>query len=197
MREVPTRSEFLQKLAQAIVSLDPDAAERLTHQALEAGVDPNDAVVNGLAIGMKEIGDTWQRLEIFLPEVMVASEAFLSAMKILRPHMKSAAERRFEGTMVMGTIFGDIHEVGKEVAIPVFQATIPIDVIDLGVDVPPEKFVEAVRERGAQIVGLGTYMSETFMHTQTVVEALKKAGLREKVKIICGGPAVDENYARQ
>jgi 5-methyltetrahydrofolate--homocysteine methyltransferase len=98
--------------------------------------------------------------------------------------------------MVIGTIYGDIHTVGKDVAIPVFEAA-GFDVIDLGAAVPDEKFVEAVREHKPQLVGLGTYMTSTFMHTRETVKALADAGLRAGVKVICGGPAVDAPTARK
>ncbi|MGB9604870.1 MAG: cobalamin B12-binding domain-containing protein, partial [Bryobacteraceae bacterium] len=93
-------------------------------------------------------------------------------------------------------IHGDIHTVGKDVAVPVFQAA-GYDVIDLGVDVPDEHFVEAIREHQPDIVGLGTYMTSTFMHTRETVRVIEQAGLRDRVKIICGGPAVDPDAARR
>jgi 5-methyltetrahydrofolate--homocysteine methyltransferase len=109
---------------------------------------------------------------------------------------KDSASRAFLASIVMDTIFGDIHTVGKDVAIPVFESA-GFNAIDLGIDVSPDKFVKAAIENKAELVGLGTYMSETFFHVPEVVDAFKKAGIRDRVKIICGGPAVDPETARK
>lgn len=190
------REEIFKKLADAVENYDADEAKNVALEALRNNLDPLQAVTKGLAVGMKRIGEKWQKLEVFMPEVASAADAFMEAMNVLRPRMTGESRTDFAGTMIIGTIFGDIHTVGKEVAIPVFQAE-GINVIDLGVDVSAEKFVEAVNQYSPEIVGLGTYMSETFMNTSAVIEGLKNAGLRDKVKVICGGPAVNENLARK
>jgi len=189
--------EILKKLKEAVIGMNADGARIAAEEALRTGLDPADAIVGGLSEGMRTVGDRFGKMEIFLSEVLASADAYYAALNVLKPKMSSEkAQRAFTATMVMGTIFGDIHTVGKDIAIPVFESA-GFNVIDLGIDVPPDKFVEAVIQSGAELVGLGTYMSETFFHVPEVVEAFRRAGLREKVKIICGGPAVDPEAARK
>jgi methylmalonyl-CoA mutase cobalamin-binding domain/chain len=186
--------DILSKLTEAIVSLNADAAREAAKEALEASLDPAESI-RALAKGMRIIGEKWNKMEVFMPEVLVAADAFYAGMEVLGSILEARKdEQPFTGTMVIGTIYGDVHTVGKDVAKAVFAAEIGLKVIDLGVEVPSKKFVEAVKEYDANIVGIGTYMSETFYNTPKVVEALKNAGLREKVIIVCGGPAV--NYSK-
>jgi len=189
--------EILTKLKDAVIGMDADGARMAAEEALRSGLDPADAIVKGLSEGMRAVGDRFGKMKIFLSEVLASADAYYAALEILKPKLsKERAQRDFIATMVIGTIFGDIHTVGKEVAIPVFESA-GFNVIDLGIDVPPEGFVEAVIGNGAELVGLGTYMSETFFHVPEVVKAFEKAGIRERVKIICGGPAVDSETARR
>jgi methanogenic corrinoid protein MtbC1 len=187
----------LRKLTQAVVDLDEAAVRAAAEEALKARIDLRDAV-RALAEGMRIIGEKWQRCEVFMPEVLVAADAFYAGMDVLLPELSGkAGEEAFSGVMVIGTIYGDVHTVGKDVAKAVFAAELNLRVIDLGVEVPSHKFVEAVREYNADIVGLGTYMSETFFNAPKVIEALEKAGLRDKVIVVCGGPAVDMRTAKR
>jgi len=189
------QEEILAKLSDAIVSLDAEAARKAANEAKEANVDPT-AAIRALAKGMRAIGEKWNRMEVFMPEVLVAADAFYAGMEVIGRTLETEENKKiFTGTMVIGTIYGDVHTVGKDVAKAVFAAEIGVKVVDLGIEVPSEKFVDAVKQYDANIVGLGTYMSETFYNTPTVVEALKKAGLRDKVIVVCGGPAVNRNKA--
>jgi len=191
------QEEILAKLSDAIVSLDAEAARKAAKEAKEANVDPT-AAIRALAKGMRAIGEKWNRLEVFMPEVLVAADAFYAGMEVIGRTLETEENKEiFTGTMVIGTIYGDVHTVGKDVAKAVFAAEIGVKVVDLGIEVPSEKFVDAVKQYDANIVGLGTYMSETFYNTPTVVEALKKAGLRDKVIVVCGGPAVNCNKAME
>lgn len=189
--------KILTKLKEAVIEMDACAARAAAEEALREGLDPADAIVRGLSDGMRTVGERFGKMEIFLSEVLTSADAYYAALAILRPKMsRDGVQRAFAATLVMGTIFGDIHTVGKDVAIPVFESA-GFNVIDLGTDVPPDRFVEAAIENKAELVGLGTYMSETFFHVPEVVEAFKRAGIREKVRIICGGPAVDAVAARR
>ena len=189
-------NEILNMLADAIVRLDRKSVPALAQQALDAGLPPHLIITEGLSKGMKIIGEQFKRNEVYIPEVLVACDAYYAGLNIVRPHITKSEKQKFLGTMVIGTIYGDVHTVGKDVAIPIFEAA-GLNVIDLGVGVPPEGFVKAVEEHEAQIVGLGTYMTSSFMHTKDVVEALKEAGVRNRVKIICGGPSVNAEAARR
>ncbi|MEM2195138.1 MAG: cobalamin-dependent protein [Candidatus Methanomethylicia archaeon] len=180
-----------EQLINGIVSLDNEAVRKAAQEAIEVRMNPVD-VLRALAEGMKIVGKKWSELEFFMPEVLVAADAFYTGMEIIEPILiAKKSENVFTGTMVIGTIFGDIHTIGKSVAKAIFTAELGLRVIDLGVDVPPTKFVEAIKEYNADIVGLGTYMSETFYNIPKVIETLKNAGLRDKVVIVCGGPAVE------
>lgn len=189
------QEDILKRLTDAVVSLNAEAAKKAAEQALKARLEPAESI-RALARGMRIIGEKWNRMEVFMPEVLVAADAFYAGMDVLGPALEAKkGEQPFTGTMVIGTIFGDVHTVGKDVAKAVFAAEIGLKVIDLGVEVPSKRYVEAVKEYGAHVVGIGTYMSETFYNTPKVVEALKNAGLRDKVVVVCGGPAVDYRKA--
>ena len=188
-------SEILQEIAAAVMALDQKRVEELSDKA-RATHSPYEIIADGLSLGMKTIGQQFKAGEVFIPEVMVACDCYYAGLKIVKPHISPRDESYFIGKIVIGTIHGDIHTVGKDVAVPVFEAA-GFNVIDLGVAVPDEKFVAAVRQHKPDIVGLGTYMTPTFMHTKETVRALTEAGLRESVKIICGGPSVDGDAARK
>ncbi|MDH7570972.1 MAG: cobalamin-dependent protein [Armatimonadota bacterium] len=188
--------ELLDRLAQAVIQLDKKAAAAAAEEALAAGVSPFAIIAEGLSRGMQTVGEAFKRSEVFIPEVLVACDAYYAGLNVVKPHLDAGDRNRYTATMVIGTIYGDIHTVGKDVAIPVFQAA-GFQVIDLGVAVPDEKFVEAVKQYQPELVGLGTYMTATFMHTRETVRCLVEAGLRDRVKVICGGPSVDAETARK
>jgi 5-methyltetrahydrofolate--homocysteine methyltransferase len=189
-------SETLAQLSAAVECLDLKGVGPLVEKALETGLAPEDVLTNGLSRGMQRVGLQFNAGEMFMPEVLVASEVYLAGLEIVRPLLSAAGRTHTIGTMVLGSIHGDIHTVGKLVAIPVFEAN-GLRVIDLGENVDDEAFADAIRTHQPEIVGFGTYMTSTFMHTKETVAVIEKAGLRERVKIICGGPAVDANAARR
>lgn len=186
----------LQRLAQAVLELDLENVGPIVEDCLAAGLSPAAILSGGLSAGMRQVGEKFKQGEIFMPEVLVACDAYYRGLEILRPLIGRAGCAEARGKLIIGTIYGDIHTVGKDVAAPVFQAA-GYEVIDLGVDVPDERFVEAIREHSPDVVGLGTYMTSTFMHTRETVRVIREAGLRDRVKIICGGPAVDAGAARR
>jgi 5-methyltetrahydrofolate--homocysteine methyltransferase len=190
------KAERLQKLAQAVLEMDVEGIVPLIEDSLAAGLSPVEILAEGLSAGMRQVGERFKQGEIFMPEVLVSCDVYYRGLEILRPLIRQTGGGPVRGKMIIGTIYGDIHSVGKDVAVPVFQAA-GYDVIDLGVDVPDERFVEAIREYEPDIVGLGTYMTSTFMHTRETVRVIEQAGLRDRVKIICGGPAVDPAAARR
>ena len=191
-----SKGDILRRLAEGVVSLNPDAVREAAQDAVRVGIEPSEAIRRGLSEGMRIVGEKWKTMEYFMSEIIMAADAYMQGLDVLKQRLTPADSSQFLATMVIGTIYGDIHSIGKAIAVPVFQAS-GLNVIDLGVDVPPQKFVEAVKQYNAEIVGLGTYMSETFFNTPIVIEALKKAGLRDRVKVICGGPAVDARTAKR
>lgn len=188
-------ADVLQRIADAIVRLEQPEVERLTREALDS-LPPKDILTHGLAHGLQLIGWQFQAGEAFLPELMVACDCHQAGWSLVRPHLVINGHTPFRGRIVLGSIHGDIHTVGKDVAVPLFQSA-GFDVVDLGAAVADEQFVDAVRTHRPDIVGLGTYMTATFMHTRDTVRALRDAGVREGVKIICGGPSVDAGAARR
>lgn len=191
-----SNAEMLAQLAGAVENLDSKNVKPLVEQALAAGLKSSDILTNGLSEGMRRVGKAFNTGDMFMPEVLVACDVYFAGLAVVRPLLLAGGDDHIIGTMVMGNIHGDIHTVGKNVAMPVFEAN-GIRVIDIGVSADDEAFVEAIRRHNPQIVGFGTYMTSTFMHTKETVAAIEKAGLRKQVKIICGGPAVDADAARR
>ena len=187
--------DLIQELKKAVAEQDIKMVEGLAHQVLDNEVDIFDAISKGLCGGMQEVGEMWKRMEVFFPEVMASVEAYYTGLNILKPHMKAEDKMRNAGTMVIGTIWGDLHTVGKDICIPVFEGE-GFDVIDLGTDVEADKYIEAVKKYKPDVLGLGTYMSETFTHTDKLVKKLREEGIVGDLPIIiCGGPAVDREIA--
>jgi len=195
-QQVMSESDILRQLSAAVENLDLKGVVPLVQGALREGLPPSRVLTEGLSAGMREVGAKFNTGELFMPEVLVACDVYFAGLEVVRPLLKAGQEDHVLGTIIMGNIYGDVHTVGKQVAMPVFEAS-GFRVIDLGEDLNDEAFVDGIRRHHPQIVGFGTYMTSTFMHTQQAVEAIAKAGLRDRVKIICGGPAVDAEAARR
>lgn len=191
-----SETEILSQLSAAVENLDFKGVVPLTQGALKEGLSPSRVLTDGLSAGMREVGKKFNSGDMFMPEVLVACDVYFAGLAVVRPLLAAGADAHSLGTIIMGNIHGDVHTVGKQVAMPVFEAS-GFKVIDLGEDLNDEAFVEGIRKHKPQIVGFGTYMTSTFMHTKQTVEAIVKAGLRDSVKIICGGPAVDAEAARR
>ncbi len=189
-------SQKLERLARMVLEMDAEGIGPLVQECLAGGLPPASVLAEGLSAGMRQVGEKFKNGEIYMPEVLVSCDVYYRGLEAVRPLIQAQGAQGSRGRMVLGTIYGDIHTVGKDVAAPVFQAA-GYEVIDLGVDVPDGQFVEAIREHAPHIVGLGTYMTSTFMHTGETVRVIAAAGLRPRVKIICGGPAVDAGAARR
>ncbi len=189
-------AQRLERLAQLVLGLDAEATARAVEDCLRASVAPMRVLTQGLSAGMRLVGEKFKNGEIYMPEVLVACDVYYRSLALIRPYITTSDLQAGRGKVILGTIHGDIHTVGKDVAIPVFQAA-GYEVVDLGINVPDGRFVEAIREHRPHIVGLGTYMTSTFMHTGETVRKITEAGLRSQVKIICGGPAVDAAAARR
>jgi len=189
------KEEILDKLRDAIVNLDIDDVKKACKEAIEAGVPAYKAVTDGMAKGMEIVGEKYENGEYFLAELIMAGETMKEGMKVLEPHMKSGDVKKI-GKVVIGTVRGDLHDIGKNVVVTLLNAS-GFDVIDLGVDVPPEKFVEAIKENNPGIVGMSALLTTTMIEMESVVKALKEAGLREKVKIIIGGAPITQEFAEK
>lgn len=179
----------IERLADAILSMKPEEAKAAAEDCMAKGLDIVEVIKKGIADPFTVLGERFKRMEVFLPELMAAAEAFYEAFDVIKPEFeKGMLKNQFWATMVIGTIFGDIHTVGKDIFIPIAIAE-GINVIDLGIDVPPEKFVEAIRKHDPDIIGFGTYMAETVYNSKVVLKAIEEAGLRGNRVVAAGGPA--------
>jgi len=189
------KEEILGKIRDAIVNLDIDNIGRLCEEAVRAGVPAYEVVMEGMAKGMEIVGEKYERNEYFLAELIMAGETMKEGMKVLEPYLK-AGELKKIGKVVIGTVRGDLHDIGKNIVATLLSAA-GFDVIDLGVDVPPEKFVEAVRENSPDIVGMSALLTTTMVEMEDIIKELKKAGLRDKVKVIIGGAPITREFAEK
>ena len=161
-------SALLERLAKAIEGMDANAVKSLAKEALAAGMSPATVLNDGLSLGMRRVGQQFNAGDMFMPEVLVACDVYFAGLEVVRPLLAASGGENVLGTMVLGNIHGDIHTVGKNVAVPVFEAN-GLRVIDVGESLDDQVFVEAIRKHKPQIVGLGTYMTSTFMHTKETV----------------------------
>jgi corrinoid protein of di/trimethylamine methyltransferase len=189
--------ELFAGLKQAVIDGDANAAATLAEKALADGVSPLDAIDKGLVPGLSFVGEEFGKGELFLPDMMLAARAMQRATAILEPELKAQAqERSVLGRVVIGTVKGDIHEIGKNL-VGMMLATSGFEVKDLGVDVAPERFVEAAQEFNADIVGVSALLTTTMAGQRTVVEQLAAAGLHPKVKVVVGGAPASATWAAE
>jgi 5-methyltetrahydrofolate--homocysteine methyltransferase len=189
------RVEVLARLRDCVVNLDIDGVKRAAKEAIDAGVTPYEAIMEGMAKGMEIVGQKYEAGEYFLAELIMAGETMKEGLSVLEPYMKTG-DMKHIGKVVIGTVEGDLHDIGKNVVITLLTAS-GFEVIDLGVDVPAEKFVEAVKQYKPDIVAMSALLTTTMVNMAKVIKALEQAGLRDKVKIIVGGAPLTEEYAKQ
>ncbi len=185
--------ELLEELAQALINGNAPKTKELTQKALEQGLSPTQILNEGLIVGMNEVGRGFKNNEFYVPEVLIAARAMHAAMDVLKP-LLAASDVQPVGTVVIGTVKGDLHDIGKNLVAMMLEGG-GFNVIDLGVDVSPEKFLQAVREHKPNIVGLSALLTTTMPAMKTTIEALKEAGVRDQVKVIIGGAPVTQRFA--
>jgi corrinoid protein of di/trimethylamine methyltransferase len=184
-------------MKQSIVEGDLDRARDLSQQALAQGISPLEAINRGFALGLTTVGEQFAEGELFLPDLVLAGEAMKAVLAILEPEIrKTGTTREMLGKVVLGTVKGDIHEIGKTLVGTMLSAS-GFEVFDLGVDVPFETFAVKAKELEADIVGLSALLTTTMTGQKDVVEALERHGLRPRVKIIIGGAPVTESWAKE
>jgi len=188
---------LFEAMRQSVIDGDTAAASSLAEQALATGVPPLDAIDRGYVPGLSHVGQQFAEGELFLPDMMLAARAMQKALAVLEPELKRlATTRTVVGRVVMGTVKGDIHEIGKNL-VGMMLSTSGFEVTDLGVDVAPERFVDAARERNADIVGVSALLTTTMAGQRTVVEALAAAGLRPQTRVIVGGAPASAAWATE
>jgi corrinoid protein of di/trimethylamine methyltransferase len=189
-------NEIIEKLTNSIIMGEPEVTVEATQEALSAGIEPMDIIHQGLMPGMNVVGEKFSSGEYFLPDLIIAADGMQQAMELLEPELHKRQQAiESAGTVVIGTVKGDIHEIGKSLVATMLSAN-GFKVIDLGVDVPTQKFVDQVKETGADIVGLSALLTTTMTVQREVIQALTVAGIREKVKVIVGGAPVTRSWAK-
>ena len=183
-------------LAKAVIDIDEDRAYELVEQLIKDRIDPKD-IIEILREGVVVVGEKFNKKEYFLTELVMAGEIFTQAAKLLEPHMKEVvSDGSSVESIVIGTVQGDVHDIGKNIFVTLLKSA-GYNAVDLGVDIPPEKFVEKVIETGAKIVAYSGLLTVALESMNATTEALKTAGLRDKVKIIIGGLPVDELWMKE
>ena len=190
------KSEWFEKASQSILDTDEAAACNIAKQSLEAGMDPLEMINEGFAAGIRKMGDLFDRGEVFLPGLIIASEAMMAAVKILEEALPKDAQQEKLGVIVIGTVEGDIHDIGKGIIVTMLNVH-GYEVHDLGRDVPIEEFVKKAREVNADVVGSSAMMTTTQIGQKKLEQALKEAGLRCKVKTMVGGAVATAHWAKR
>ncbi len=182
-------------LHDAILTGDARKAEEVTKQALEEGADPTELLSKYMIPAMDEVGNKFECNEYFVPELLIAARAMKAALELLTPRLAESGAKA-AGRVVIGTVKGDLHDIGKNLVASMLEGG-GFEVVDLGVDVPPEKFVEAAQEKEGTIVAMSALLTTTMTNMSTVIDALEQAGLRDKVRVMVGGAPVTQEFADQ
>ena len=188
-------SELLGKMAESLIAGKVDEVTDLTKEALDANVSSKDILEKGLLAGMEVVGKRFKANEMFIPEVLRCAKCMHGAMEILRPLL---AETGVEtaGTFVIGTVKGDLHDIGKNLVGMMFEGA-GFKVVDLGIDLAPAAFVEAIKEHNANLFGMSALLTTTMPKMGETINAIKEAGLRDQVKIMIGGAPVTGEFAKE
>ncbi len=187
------KEKYLVSLKESIVNLDFNAVVEVAKEAMDAGVDPHLAITDGMVPGMTIVGEKFESGEYFLAELVVAGEVMKEGMEVINPYLKGDSAKRL-GKVVIATVEGDNHDLGKSIVTTLLRVY-NFEVVDLGIDVPTDKIINAVKERKPDIVGLSALLTQSMPEMGEVIKALKVAGLREKVKVIVGGSPVTSEFA--
>ncbi|MBI3989067.1 MAG: corrinoid protein [candidate division NC10 bacterium] len=185
----------LKMLAEAVIRGDAKECARLTQEGLDNGLSPQVLLNDGLMAGMAVIGERFKCNDIYVPEVLIAARAMKAGMVILRPKLAETGAKPV-GKVVAGTVKGDLHDIGKNIVCMMLEGA-GFQVTDLGNDVAPERFIQAIKEQEAQIVGMSALLTTTMLNMKGTIEALKAAGLREKVRVMVGGAPVTQRFAEE
>jgi len=187
--------ELFEAMKQSIIDGDPDQAREVSQRAIAEGINPLEAIHRGFLPGLNLIGEQFEQGEMFLPDLVLAGEAMKAATAILEPEIqKTGRKREMLGKVILGTVNGDIHEIGKTLVGTLLSAS-GFEVFDLGVDVPLEMFAEKAQELDADLVGISALLTTTMTGQKGVVEALERHGLRPRVKVMIGGAPVTQSWA--
>ena len=185
----------IQQIRNCILSFDRASINDKVQEALDSGITPESILNEGMIAAMAEVGRLFEEGEFFVPEMLVAAKTMQTGLAFLKPHLVEAGVES-AGKVVLGTVKGDLHDIGKNLVGMMLEGG-GFEVIDIGVDVPPEKFVEAVQAGDVKIIGLSALLTTTMPGMKSTIEALKDAGLRGNVRVIVGGAPITEAYAQE
>jgi corrinoid protein of di/trimethylamine methyltransferase len=188
--------EMYKRLAQAVIEGEPEDAEALAKEALEQGLDPLVCITEGLTAGIQQVGKLFASGEYYLPDLIIGADAMKVALDVLEPMLAGDQQRDVVGRIVLGTVEGDLHEIGKTLVGTMLTAN-GFLVTDIGVDKKPEEFIAAIKETDADIVGASALLTTTMLQQKKLVDLLEETGLREKVKVMIGGAPVTEAFAKE
>jgi len=186
--------DALKKLKDAIVDGEPEAAKEATQELLDNGVSPID-IIKGMGEAMDVVGKKYEEKEYFVPDLVMAAEAMNEGLQLLLPKLESTSSE-FMGKIVMGVCQGDVHDIGKNIVVAMLRGA-GFYVVDLGIDVPPQKFIETIEKENPQIVGASSYISTTIDELKRLNEEMKKASVRDRVKYLIGGASVYPKHVEE
>jgi len=186
------KEQLIKEAAKSIIDADKAKAEELAKSAIAAGIDPLEVINEGFSVGIAKVGDLFGRGELFLPELILSAEAMKVATDILNAALPKGAKKR--GKVVMGTAQGDIHDIGKSMVVSFLQAN-GFEVYDVGRDVEMQKFIDKAQEVDADIIGMSALLTTTMSGQKTLIEELKRAGLRDRFKVMVGGAPATQRWA--
>lgn len=185
--------KIYEKLSTAILEGDSGTSVEYVQKGLDKGLEPNDVLNNGLIVGMNEVGVRFKRGDMFVPEVLMSAEAMSEGMTLLRP-LLAASGVKMAGKIVMGTVKGDLHDIGKNLVSMMCEGA-GFEIVNLGFDVAPDKFIEAIKEHQPEIIGMSAMLTTTMRAMGHTIKAIEEAGFRDQVKVMVGGAPVDQEFA--
>jgi 5-methyltetrahydrofolate--homocysteine methyltransferase len=186
-------SDLLEQLSTAILEGDAETTTKLVQQGLDDGIAPKEILDDGMIVGMNEVGARFKRGDMFVPEVLMSADAMSEGLILLRPEL-TKANVKLIGTILLGTVKGDLHDIGKNLVGMMCEGS-GFEVVNLGFNVPPEEFVAGIKEHKPNIVGMSALLTTTMRAMGQTIKAIEEAGLRDEVKIIVGGAPVDQEFA--
>jgi trimethylamine corrinoid protein len=191
-----TENELFAKAQEAIESGDADNAAQLARDGIEQGIDEIQLINKGFIPGINKVGDLFGEGQLFLPELIMSATAMQGVIEIINASLEKKGNRQAQGKIVIGTVEGDLHDIGKTIVVSLLKAN-GFDVLDLGRDVPVNRFIEEAENFGADIIGTSALLTTTMTVQKDLIEALKERGLREKYKTVVGGAPVSERWAKR
>jgi 5-methyltetrahydrofolate--homocysteine methyltransferase len=186
---------IIQSMQESVINGQKAEVESLVHKALEAKLPPEEILNSGLIAAMKEVGARFEAGDFYVPEMLIAARAMQAGLAILKPYLLEGGIQS-SGKVVIGTVKGDLHDIGKNLVSMMLEGA-GFEVVDLGTDATPEKFVNAIKASNAGLVGMSALLTTTMSNMKSIIAALKEAGVRDQVKVMIGGAPVTEAFAKE